>query len=335
MPWCPKCKSEYRDGFTTCADCGSALVDEETFARLEAEQFTAGQASHGQNVAMQNLYRQNLSVREADMDTGAEAESDFMMNKNDCFETGDRYSDSHGAAAENGCFETPDTVDAENGSFDNSNAAAGENEMDSGLRKDRGDSCTSEVGAEEEGVPVPGQQTKSTGYGSLYRDNAERASENRSSAWVLMAVGGLGIVVLIMGITGMIPLHFSNAYLFYGVMAAVFILFLVAGIVSMKNALIFEKSAESENSVKKALLDWCRQNLRKEEVDRQIGIGGNASAEEGSAEMESEEILYFRRFEAIKARLNHQFLNLDQGFLEKLIDDTVYEMVYGDEKETI
>ena len=50
--------------------------------------------------------------------------------------------------------------------------------------------------------------------------------------------------------------------------------------------------------------------------------------------MESEEILYFRRFEAIKARLNHQFLNLDQGFLEKLIDDTVYEMVYGDEEET-
>lgn len=28
MPWCPKCKTEYRDGIVTCADCGSALVDE-------------------------------------------------------------------------------------------------------------------------------------------------------------------------------------------------------------------------------------------------------------------------------------------------------------------
>ena len=121
----------------------------------------------------------------------------------------------------------------------------------------------------------------------------------------------------------MIPLHFSNAYLFYGVMAAVFILFLVAGIISMKNALIFEKSAESENSVKTALLDWCRQNLRKEDLDQQIGI----------EEKPSMEILYFRRFEAIKAKLNHQFLNLDQGFLEKLIDDTVYEMVYGADEE--
>ena len=28
MPWCPKCKNEYQEGFTVCADCGTALVDE-------------------------------------------------------------------------------------------------------------------------------------------------------------------------------------------------------------------------------------------------------------------------------------------------------------------
>ncbi len=27
MPWCPKCKNEYRDGFTVCSDCGSELVE--------------------------------------------------------------------------------------------------------------------------------------------------------------------------------------------------------------------------------------------------------------------------------------------------------------------
>ncbi len=27
MPWCRKCKIEYREGFTTCYDCGSLLVD--------------------------------------------------------------------------------------------------------------------------------------------------------------------------------------------------------------------------------------------------------------------------------------------------------------------
>ena len=28
MPWCPVCKSEYREGFTVCARCGVELVDE-------------------------------------------------------------------------------------------------------------------------------------------------------------------------------------------------------------------------------------------------------------------------------------------------------------------
>ena len=28
MPWCPKCETEYREGITVCADCGSVLVDD-------------------------------------------------------------------------------------------------------------------------------------------------------------------------------------------------------------------------------------------------------------------------------------------------------------------
>ncbi len=246
MPWCPKCRSEYREGFLICADCGSELVDDEQFACLEAEQSVTDKTVFG---------------------TGIEEESEAGEDEND----------------QAGMLENPPDKDIMSG-------------KPHGLSQ----------------------------YSSLYRDNSERANENRSSAWVLMVIGGLGIVGLTLGITGVIPLHFSNAYLFYGVMAAIFILFLVAGIVSMKNALVFEKRAESENSVKSTLLEWCGQNLRAEELDQQISSGEN----------EAEEILYFKRFEAIKARLNHQFVNLDQGFLEKLIDDTVYEMVFGADKDT-
>ncbi len=28
MPWCPKCKTEYREGILICADCGTELVEE-------------------------------------------------------------------------------------------------------------------------------------------------------------------------------------------------------------------------------------------------------------------------------------------------------------------
>ena len=36
MPWCPKCKNEYREGFTECAECGCRLV--ESIQPEEAEQ---------------------------------------------------------------------------------------------------------------------------------------------------------------------------------------------------------------------------------------------------------------------------------------------------------
>ena len=125
--------------------------------------------------------------------------------------------------------------------------------------------------------------------------------------------------IMILGIMGILPLSIGNPYMFYGVMSAVFLLFMVMGVVSMKNAKIFEKKAESENTLREALEKWCRDNLRAEEIDRELG---NISAEK-------EEVLYFKRYEKLKEKLNHQFMNLDQAFLDNFIDETVYDMVFG------
>jgi hypothetical protein len=37
MPWCPKCKAEYREDFTICADCKVELVDELPQEKSESE----------------------------------------------------------------------------------------------------------------------------------------------------------------------------------------------------------------------------------------------------------------------------------------------------------
>ena len=92
----------------------------------------------------------------------------------------------------------------------------------------------------------------------------------------------------------------------------------------MNNAKLFAKKAESENSLRDAMLAWCRENLRAQGLDCEIGVDGT----------ESEEALYFKRFECIKAKLNYQFVNLDQCFLEKFIDDSVYDMIYEKKDES-
>lgn len=238
MPWCPRCKTEYREGFTVCADCGSELVEEEPVETPPGE---------AEWVA-------------------------FSQDGND-------------AGAESG---DEDIVTQEDGS-------------------------DMLVGAQG--------HTRGRSMAAPYQDSAERANDNRSSGWILLILGILGLLVLTLGMVGILPLHFGNSYLFYGVMGAIFILFVVSGGISMKNAKLLEKKAVSENTLRESLHEWCRENLNAQMIDDTVGVQGV-----------EEEVLYFRRLSYIKGRLNHQFMNLDQGFLDKFIDDYVYDEIFG-EKE--
>ena len=50
MPYCPKCRAEYREGFTECADCEVALVDELPEAEEQESEFR----EHPETVALEN-----------------------------------------------------------------------------------------------------------------------------------------------------------------------------------------------------------------------------------------------------------------------------------------
>ena len=63
-----------------------------------------------------------------------------------------------------------------------------------------------------------------------YQSSASKAQDNRSSAYTLLAVGGIGFIVVLLIFFNVIPLY-RNAgitkYLVCGVMGAMFILFIV------------------------------------------------------------------------------------------------------------
>ena len=249
MPWCPKCKTEYREGFKVCADCGSELVAEQPAQERKAPGWEAFEADIP-----------GVEFGERNEDDKEEASEEFA-------------------------------------------------ESSDGAEKSVEDKKNREC-------------SKSGKSGGLYQDSSERASENRSSAWILLILGILGLIVVVLGVTEILPIHMGNSYLFYGVMGAIFILFVVSGVVSMKNAKFFEKKAESENSLRTILIEWCNDNLSASEIDGKIGAQGV-----------SEEVLYFRRFSYIKEKMNHQFVNLDQGFLDRFIDDYVYDSIFEGKPE--
>jgi len=225
MPWCPKCKYEYREGIKICADCGCELVDVEDLKDLES--------------------------KTAALDDVMEA-----VDETDAF---------------------PEWEDEDE--------------------------------AEAEGAAFSMEQ---------YVDSSERAEENRSSGWMLSFIGGIGLIVVILGICGIIPLRLGNPYLFYGVLCLLFFVFLIMGILSIRNAKVFAGKAESENGLKTAIREWYQNNLTGSEIDQAIG----------DLDGLTEEVRYFKRVQKIKDKLNHQFMNLDQPFLEHFIDDEIYDALY-------
>ena len=111
-------------------------------------------------------------------------------------------------------------------------------------------------------------------------------------------------------------------YLVYGVMFAMFILFIVMGAVSLRNSKIFARKAESENILSDTMKEWCMANLKAEELDTSL-FG------EEQRQTLPPELKYFKRNAEIKRLLSDKFMNLDEGFLEDFVDH-IYEDIFED-----
>lgn len=302
MAWCPKCKNEYREGITICPDCGETLVSEEELTDWTSVLF-------GEQDEMEKL-------------------KDFLtyngiQKSRISFDETEQVYELFVDAKDEKQAKTIARVFLEQQEKDRKeNAAEEEAAVDEFLMP--GDDTDAETDHKAEHAADGNLLKSASSQGGLtYINSGAKAEENRSSAWVLLVVGILGMVVMILGITGVLPLNIGNPYMFYGVMSAVFILFIVMGVVSMRNAKIFEKKAESENSLVDTLLSWSEENLTAEKIDEQIENAADTPAE----------ALYYKRFDVIRSQMNHQFMNLDQQMLENLIDTKIYEQIFPDDGE--
>ena len=151
-----------------------------------------------------------------------------------------------------------------------------------------------------------------------YQNSAVKAEDNRTSAYTLFFVGILGFACVVLVFTGIIPV-FSSAgttkYFVCGIMGALFILFIVFGVVSMRDSKILLVQAQSEDSLLSELTKWCEENLSPKQIDSDL-----------FDEEMSDEQKYFKRVDKMKEIINDKFLNLDQGLLEHFVDGYYQEL---------
>ena len=296
MAWCPKCKNEYREGITVCPDCGETLVSEEELTDWTSVLF--GEQDEMEKLRDFLTYN-GITKSKIALDDAEQVYELFVDSKDE----------KQAKTIARVFLEQQEKNRKED-------AAEEEAAVDEFLMPE---DETDNVLFEKQTADTINSLNSAQG-GLTYMNNGTRAEENRSSAWVLLVVGALGMLVMILGFSGILPFQVGNPYMFYGVMSAVFILFIVMGVVSMRNAKIFEKKAESENSLVDTLLQWSKENLTAEKIDEGIQNAADTPVE----------ALYYKRFEVIRSQMNHQFRNLDQQMLENLIDTKIYEQIFPD-----
>lgn len=154
-----------------------------------------------------------------------------------------------------------------------------------------------------------------------YQNSAQKAEENKSSAYTLLIVGVLGLIASALVLMGVIPLYQNSTttrYFVCGVMGALFLLFIVFGVISMKTFKILSREAASEDSLILEMKNWCETNLSAKEIDEGLAVPDGISDEQK----------YFVRTEKMKLLIQEKYRNLEDAFLDNFIDD-YYQNLFG------
>ena len=178
---------------------------------------------------------------------------------------------------------------------------------------DSGEEVTEQLFDEEESFFGGGDNT--------YVKKSDKYEDIRSSAFTMLIVGMLGVIFVILSLTKVINIPFSEttAWLFYTIMSAVFVAFVIAGIVSLVKANKLKEEAVVEDAKIDEINIWAKDNLRTDAID--LGLDLN----------ETVEILYFSRAEKIKSILMHQFEDVDEGLID-LLTENIYQRLYEDDE---
>ena len=296
MPWCPKCKNEYVEGVRTCADCGCELTD--SLEELEKEGLIFGSEEEMEELL---AFFSCNGIKSGDL---------RFDEKEDLYELFIASDEKVRASRYLQVFQKEKNLKAQKEPSVQEEPYLPEYEDETGAEafSDR---------EEEE------QEKKSTVSGPVYEAASQKAENFRSGAYTLLVAGIAGMILLICIYAEILPIRFTGTmrYLTGGVMGALFLLFIVMGILSLKSSRKFEGKAKEESALKEELRRWCDENITAPGVDSAI-----------PDLPEAEEARYFKRTEQIRSMIANNFLNLEAGYLENFVDE-IYPDIFGEDTD--
>ena len=298
MPWCPNCKTEYREGITHCADCKVELVAEYKDAVLSDATVALVHVDEENRMFAQKLhdfleYSGILSVvLEEDGLTGVYVTPEDEKRAKKCFKA------FYSVESEKVMQKAEEAAFLKGEEFD----YFGDDEEDS-------EEATSDSRAVN---AAQASARKEEDAGKKYVSAASRYEDYRSSGFTFLILGSLGMIFALLNFLDVISLFgstFSCVVLF-----VMFGIFLALGIFSFVKAGQLKAGADAENKTVEEAKRWMEQNFTKDMLN-------TVTSDDSEDEIKSEELLYMDRLDQLVARLLAAFPSLNDSLAEQLVDE--------------
>ena len=283
MPWCPVCRNEYVKGYTKCSDCDVDLV--ESLDDGPQPLMFGGEA---QMQELSQFLKANGIEGAFTRYDEKEKVHELLIPKEDI------------PTAKNMIMEFLRNLQ----------------EQEAMAKQMQEDDVT---GSETDDASQEGEKkAKELRKNGAYVDKKAKAEECKSSAFALLFIGSLGIVMLVLLWMGVLPFHMygMGKIVFTGVMGFLFLVFFVMGINSIKMYKSYVGVADKETTLIDDVNAFLEANLQKEQVDSATHIPENLEADDETLAQ-----LYFVRMGYIKKQLLDNFSELDIPLADKLADD--------------
>lgn len=145
----------------------------------------------------------------------------------------------------------------------------------------------------------------------VYVSKESKKEETKSTAYSFLLVSVFGFIALILFATGALPVHVADymKIMLCIVMGVMLLIFFVIGIVSLRQLKTLGTQAEKENDLSSEIISWFTSTYNAEDID------------ESMDEEVFDQDLYFKRYEIMTRFLSKQYPDLEETFLDHLVEE--------------
>lgn len=341
--WCPKCKTEYREGITVCADCGTELVEQSQTEEIviceinddkTAEELVEFLKYSGiENVKLELIedgigYR--LTVPKEFEVSADKIVHGYLLAKEEERDEKSKAGDNHdGSAAEAKTSLEEDTkTKTESDSKDDITLDEAENmNADTEIVED-GDTAPVSDSTDDmdEDNLLLAEEVEEDTIDLLYTSNKKEYvkkvdlyRDTKFSGLTFLIFGLLGGIYLTLCKLEIIPIKYNIVV--FCIISVLFAGFIIAGIVSMVKSKKIKLQIPEEETMTNSLKEWLDENITDELVDSWL--------DKNVSEVENDLLITAH----IRTRLAKEYPDLQIEYIEMIADEYFEEHFLKEENE--